>query len=98
MNFLRKRIYTAAVCLVAAGSVVAQYPDIPKDVQQKSDSLMRAANAHSDSAWQVAWPIIQQQAKEGKPYIPWASRFDELPQSDVPAFPGAINNFKACLL
>lgn len=89
MNFLRKRIYTAAVCLVAAGSVVAQYPDIPKDVQQKSDSLMRAANRHSDSAWQVAWPIIQQQAKEGKPYIPWASRVDELPQSDMLAFPGA---------
>jgi len=89
MNFLRKRIYTAAVCLVAAGSVVAQYPDIPKDVQQKSDSLMRAANKHSDSAWQVAWPIIQQQAKEGKPYIPWASRVDELPQSDMLAFPGA---------
>lgn len=89
MNFLCKRIYTAAVCLVAAGSVVAQYPDIPKDVQQKSDSLMRAANKHSDSAWQVAWPIIQQQAKEGKPFIPWASRFDELPQSDIPAFPGA---------
>lgn len=89
MNFLCKRIYTAAVCLVAAGSVVAQYPDIPKDVQQKSDSLMRAANAHSDSAWKVAWPIIQQQAKEGKPYIPWASRVDELPQSDILAFPGA---------
>ncbi|HTH31455.1 MAG TPA: hypothetical protein VL946_08890 [Lacibacter sp.] len=70
-------------------SAFAQYPDIPKDVQQKSDSLMRAANAHSDSAWQVAWPIIQQQAKEGKPYIPWASRYDELPHADIPAFPGA---------
>ncbi|HLP38238.1 polysaccharide lyase [Lacibacter sp.] len=89
MNFLRKRIYTAVVCLVTAGSVVAQYPDIPKDVQQKSDSLMRAANKHSDSAWQVAWPIIQKEAREGKPYIPWASRVDELPQSDILAFPGA---------
>jgi hypothetical protein len=37
----------------------------------------------------VAWPIIQQQAKEGKPYIPWASRYDELPHADIPAFPGA---------
>jgi hypothetical protein len=89
MNFLRKRIYTVAVCLAAAGSVFAQYPDIPKDVQQASDSLMRAANAHSDSAWQVAWPIIQKEAREGKPYIPWASRVDELPQSDILAFPGA---------
>jgi hypothetical protein len=89
MNFLRKKFYTVAVCLVAAGSVIAQYPDIPKDVQQASDSLMRAANKHSDSAWQVAWPIIQKEAREGKPYIPWASRVDELPQSDILAFPGA---------
>ena len=89
MSLLRKKIYTAAVCLVAVGSVVAQYPDIPKDVQQKSDSLMRAANRHSDSAWQVAWPIIQKEAREGKPYIPWASRVDELPQSNILAFPGA---------
>lgn len=89
MNLLRKKIYTAVIGLVAAGSVVAQYPDIPKDVQQKSDSLMRAANQHSDSAWQLAWPIIQKEAREGKPYIPWASRFDELPQSDILAFPGA---------
>ncbi|HLO38014.1 MAG TPA: hypothetical protein VK173_05985 [Lacibacter sp.] len=89
MNFIRKRIYTVAVCLVAAGSVVAQYPDIPKDVQQASDSLMRAANTHSDSAWAIAWPIIQKEAREGRPYIPWASRVDELPQSDILAFPGA---------
>ena len=74
-------------CLVYTAN--AQYPDIPKDVQQKSDSLMRAANKHSDSAWQAAWPIIQQQAKEGKPFIPWASRVDELPQSNILAFPGA---------
>ncbi|RXK57997.1 polysaccharide lyase [Lacibacter luteus] len=89
MKFVRYKLYSLAVCLAVTGSAFAQYPDIPKDVQQKSDSLMRAANRHSDSAWQAAWPIIQQQAKEGKPYIPWASRYDELPQSDVLAFPGA---------
>jgi len=50
---------------------------------------MKAANAHSDSMWQLAWPVIQQEAKQGKPYIPWASRVDELPQADIPAFPGA---------
>lgn len=70
-------------------SATAQYPDIPADVQRTSDSLMKAAVRHSDEAWAVAYPIIQQQAKEGKPYIPWASRFDELPQAAIPAFPGA---------
>lgn len=67
----------------------AQYPDIPKDVQQASDSLMKAAVKHSDSAWAIAYPIIEKEGREGKPYIPWASRFDELPQADIPAFPGA---------
>ncbi len=89
MNFLSKRVLAAVVCFAAAGTVFAQYPDIPKDVQQASDSLMRAANKHSDSAWAIAWPIIQKEAREGKPYIPWASRVDELPQSDILAFPGA---------
>ncbi len=70
-------------------TVQAQYPDIPSDVKKSSDSLMKAAVDHSDSAWAIAWPIIQQQAREGKPFIPWASRFDELPQADIPAFPGA---------
>ena len=82
-------VLITCICLGIAGSLLAQYPDIPADVQRKSDSLMRAANHHSDSAWQVAWPIIQEEAKKGKPFIPWASRVDELPQADIPAFPGA---------
>jgi hypothetical protein len=70
-------------------SVYAQYPEIPADVQRKSDSLMNAARRHSDSAWDMAWPVIQKEAKEGRPFIPWASRVDELPQADIAAFPGA---------
>jgi len=67
----------------------AQYPAIPADVQRWSDSLLKAANRHSDSAWNIAYPIIKEEAKHGKPYIPWASRPYDLPQASVPAFPGA---------
>lgn len=67
----------------------AQYPDIPKDVQAWSDSLMKAATKHSNEAWAKALPIIEKEAKEGKPYIPWASRPVDLPQASIPAFPGA---------
>lgn len=73
----------------SAFMVKAQYPTIPPDVQKASDSLMKAATAHSDSAWAIAYPIIQEEAKHGRPFIPWASRVDELPQSSIPAFPGA---------
>jgi hypothetical protein len=70
-------------------NVFAQYPKIPSDVQKWSDSLLDAARKHSDSAWAVAYPIIDAEAKKGKPYIPWASRPTDLPQADIAAFPGA---------
>src|SRR3954469_24446211 len=70
-------------------SAVAQYPDIPKDVQAWSDSLMKAATKHSDAAWAKAYPIIKEEAKHGRPDIPRASRPIDLPQADIPAFPGA---------
>jgi pectate lyase len=34
-------------------------------------------------------PGIAEWAKRGKPFIPWASKPDDLPQAKVPAFPGA---------
>ncbi len=89
MRSVTRNFFFAAIALIILNNASAQYPDIPADVQRASDSLMKAAVAHSDAAWAIAYPIIQQQAKEGKPYIPWASRFDELPQAEIPAFPGA---------
>ncbi len=67
----------------------ALYPTIPPEVQKWSDSLMKAATQHSDSAWAIAYPIIKEEAKNGKPFIPWAARPYDLPQASIPAFPGA---------
>lgn len=67
----------------------AQYPEIPATVQKWSDSLLKAARQHSDSAWAFAYPIVKEEAKHGKPYIPWATRPYDLPQAEIPAFPGA---------
>ncbi len=50
---------------------------------------MKEAYRRSDSAWQVAWPIVDKDARSGKPYIPWAGRPTDLPQSTLLAFPGA---------
>jgi len=84
-----KKIFIAITLSASASVAFAQYPEIPADVQRSSDSLLNAARKHSDSAWAIAWPIIQQEAKNGKPYIDFASRPTDLPQSDIPAFPGA---------
>ena len=70
-------------------SSVAQYPSVPREIQQSTDSMMRQARLRSEIAWAKALPIIEADRRKGKPYIPWANRPTDLPQSDVPAFPGA---------
>jgi hypothetical protein len=85
-----KRVLLSAIVLIVAHTAKAQYPEIPADVQRSSDSLMKAATRHSDSAWAIAYPVIQEEAaKYQRPYIPWAARPVDLPQADIPAFPGA---------
>ncbi|HEY0678363.1 MAG TPA: polysaccharide lyase [Chitinophagaceae bacterium] len=88
MNLYRK-IFIIATCTLVSGLAKAQYPSIPPEVQRASDSLMRAARIHSDEAWAAALPIIKAEAQQGRPYIPWAGKPDDLPQADIPAFPGA---------
>ncbi|WP_207514177.1 polysaccharide lyase [Longitalea luteola] len=87
MKIFRNLLLVSAVGLTTP--VLAQYPKIPQDVKKWSDSLMEAERLHSDAAWAKALPIIQQEAKQGKPYIPWAARPYDLPQAAIPAFPGA---------
>lgn len=80
---------TLAASVGLAKPAMAQYPNVPEDVKAQADSMLKAAWRHSDSAWQIAWPIIDNDAKHGKPYIPWAARPTDLPQSSLLAFPGA---------
>ncbi len=84
-----KKLIGIVIFFAAAIGASAQYPEIPSDVQRSSDSLLNVARRHSDSAWAIAWPIIQQEERQGKPYISFANRPTDLPQSDIPAFPGA---------
>ena len=67
----------------------AQYPQVTKEAQLHADSLGTIAKRQRDSAWQAALPIVIQEAKEGRPYVPWASRPYDLRQAKIPAFPGA---------
>ncbi|MDB4919557.1 polysaccharide lyase [Mucilaginibacter sp.] len=84
------------VLLLCLGAVVffgkpvfAQYPQIPEKVKAESETLMKQAQSHSDSAWQIAWPIVQADMRRGKVYVPWAGRPTDLPQAKILAFPGA---------
>ncbi len=68
----------------------AQYPDVPEEVSERTAVMMRKAMAASEKAWQKAWPVIREEARKGRPYIPWAFRPTDLPQAPIPAFPGAM--------
>jgi hypothetical protein len=93
MKFSSKRIFVLAIMMISVKLSFAQYPDVSAEDQKSSDSLLRAARIHSDSAWNLAWPIIQEEAKKGKPFIDFANRPTDLPQSDIPAFPGAEGKY-----
>lgn len=89
---MKKNLFTVVFCVLLGSLpqvVKAQYPQIPADVQKASDDLLKEAGRKSDIAWQKAYPIIQQEARQGKPYIPWAARPVDLPQANIVAFPGA---------
>lgn len=79
----------AAALLTFSQTTVAQYPDIPKDIQEQSNAMMKETLRLSDIAWLKAVPEIEKESKQGKPYIPWAARPTDLPQSSLLAFPGA---------
>jgi hypothetical protein len=85
-----RKSFLLFIAMGVAVKLSAQYPTIPQEVQASADSLMNAARIQSDIAWNKAWPIIQAEEKLGKPYIPWAARPTDLPQADMPAFPGAM--------
>jgi hypothetical protein len=87
MKLVRNVLLASTLGFVQAAS--AQYPNIPQDVQRQSDSLMKAARKQSDEAWAKALPIIEEDATQGKPYVPWAARPTDLPQANIAAFPGA---------
>src|ERR1700748_3581678 len=80
---------TLAATLGFAQDVKAQYPDVPADVKAQADAMIKEAYRRSDSAWQGAFPIVDNDAKHGKPYIPWAGRPTDLAPSPTLAFPGA---------
>lgn len=85
----KKSYFLTAGLLITVSTVFAQYPKITSEVAAQTAELMQKTQAASDVAWEKALPIIEKEAREGRPYIPWAARPTDLPQAEIPAFPGA---------
>src|SRR6185503_5700664 len=76
----------AALCLEPAR---AQYPTVPKAVQDEANARRTAADKRSDEAFARAQPVIKEWEAKGKPYLPGAAEPKDLPSAKIPAFPGA---------
>lgn len=86
----KRTVFFVSIFFLSQFSYIsAQYPKVPKEVQEETGEMMSEATRLSDLAWEKALPIIEAEAKAGKPYIPWAARPTDLPQAKIPAFPGA---------
>ncbi|MBP8302834.1 MAG: DUF3826 domain-containing protein [Phycisphaerae bacterium] len=80
-------VWSMAVTVLAPA--LAQYPKVPADVQAAADAILNETRRLSDEAWQRALPVIEQEARQGRPYRPGAAQPSDLPQARIPAFPGA---------
>ena len=81
--------FSLTVFVLTASNVVAQYPVIPPALEDSANAEMKKFEKLSDEAWAKALPIIQADEKKGKPFVPWAAKPEDLPQANIPAFPGA---------
>ncbi len=78
-----------ALALIGTTAAHAQYPRIDSDVGAESVARMAASDKRSDEAFARAMPLIQEWAAKGKPFVPGAAKPTDLPQADIPSFPGA---------
>ena len=70
-------------------SAYAQYPEIPKPLQDKTNAILADEEKRLAEIWTSNSNIIQAEAKLGRPYLPWASYPKDFVHADIPAFPGA---------
>lgn len=88
MNF---RIHCTFIVFSLLGfQVVAQYPTIPADLQEATDSRMAEEEQRLRTKWEnEVYPIVKQERGKGRPYLPWGFHPGDFVQADIPAFPGA---------
>jgi hypothetical protein len=83
------RLLAVTVWVSATLTAKAQYPVMSKSLEDSAEAEMAKVLKHADEAWAKALPIVEAEAKKGKPFIPWAEKPEDLPQAKIPAFPGA---------
>src|SRR6476620_11283212 len=89
MTWIKHSLLLSIAVAGTTSAAMAQYPSIPPEQQHAQDEKSRAADQRSDELFAKAKVQIDKEAANGKPYLPGASRPEDLPQAAIPAFPGA---------
>ena len=96
MNFPRSSRRSARLALLAsAGLLLAAdasaqgYPRIPAEIQKAADAKRAVDAQRARALWESQQAELVAWAAKGKPYLPGAEKPSDLPQSPIPAFPGA---------
>ncbi|MEO8237335.1 MAG: polysaccharide lyase [Flavobacterium sp.] len=87
-NSFQKTMMAVTLCL-SFSSAFAQYPIIPPALQAKTDSILAKEEVRLAEIWKSNENVLKEEAKHGKPYLPWASYPKDFVPAEIPAFPGA---------
>ena len=84
-----KAIIVGFGLLLGSAQMYAQYPQVKPEANAAYKEKTAEANKLEQAAWEKALVVVKEEAKHGRPYIPFAHRPSDLPQAKIPAFPGA---------
>lgn len=82
-------LLTTAALLFSTHALAQGYPRIPGDVQAAADAKRGEDSRRAKELWASQQDDLAEWAKKGKPYLPGAEKPSDLPQAQIPVFPGA---------
>ncbi|MDR2937865.1 MAG: polysaccharide lyase [Prevotellaceae bacterium] len=86
---MKKFYFLFISALTAMSSAFAQYPVLTKELAAQEAEFLKMYEETTNAAWEKAKPVVEKEAKEGRPYVPSATRSEDLTKAEIPAFPGA---------
>lgn len=87
---IKFKLLSIIITLLATGTTPSLFAqNIPPSVEKEAEQIRQEIQAYSDSVWQAVKPTVMKQARNGRPYVPYASVPAHFQKSDIPAFPGA---------
>ncbi|MFA9187253.1 polysaccharide lyase [Flavobacterium sp. FBOR7N2.3] len=89
MKYNLKSLFNLGIFLFSCSAIHAQYPNIPKEVQDKADAVLAQEEIRLAKIWADNEAVLKNEILQGRPYLPWAAYPKDLVQADIPAFPGA---------